>query len=132
VVRDANAYLDKRAPWKTIKTDAADAALAVYAVLKVIDNCKTLLAPFLPFTAQQVHEFLGYDGQLFGVQHLQTYQEAARAHQALTYDASAAIGRWAKSDLQPGQALREHAPEIVEVERARLGQKLEEKAIVVG
>jgi methionyl-tRNA synthetase len=138
VVRDANAYLDRRAPWKSIKTDAADAALSVYAVLRVIDNCKTLLAPFLPFTSQKVHEFLGYDGQLFGVQRIETYAEATRSHQALTYDGSAAIGRWAKSDLPPGQALREPAPlivklepEIVEAERARLGQKLVEGAIVV-
>jgi methionyl-tRNA synthetase len=138
VVRDANAYLDRRAPWKSIKENPADAALSVYAVLKVIDNCKTLLAPFLPFTSQKVHEFLGYDGQLFGAQKIETYQEATRPHKALTYDGSAAIGRWVKSDLQPGQALREPAPlivklepEIVEAERARLGQKVEEREIVV-
>lgn len=138
VVRDANAYLDRRAPWKSIKENPADAALAVYSVLKVIDNCKTLLAPFLPFTSQKVHEFLGYDGQLFGVQKIETYQEATRPHKALIYDGSAAIGRWAKSDLQPGQSLREPAPlivklepEIVEKERALLGQARDEREIII-
>src|SRR5215207_1397421 len=46
LVREANVYLDRRAPWKTIKEDAEDAARSVYTILKVIDNLKTLLAPF--------------------------------------------------------------------------------------
>ena len=38
LVRETNAYLDKRAPWKRIKEDRQDAATAVYTVLRVIDN----------------------------------------------------------------------------------------------
>jgi methionyl-tRNA synthetase len=43
------------------------------------------------------------------------YEEEARlggvrSHQALTYDHSGAVGSWAKSDLPPGQALRQPAP----------------------
>ncbi len=66
VVRDANGYLDGRKPWITIKEDKDDAARSVYTILRVIDNLNTLLAPFLPFSAQKVHEYLGYDGQVFG------------------------------------------------------------------
>ncbi|MBZ0282140.1 MAG: methionine--tRNA ligase [Anaerolineae bacterium] len=138
LVRDSNAYLDRRAPWKTIKEDAADAARSVYTVLRVIDNLKVLLAPFLPFTSQKLHEFLGYDGQLFGEQKIVEYQESTRGHKALVYDGSKAIGKWAKSNLQPGQSLREPAPlivklepEIVEKERAFLGQPRDEQPIVV-
>jgi len=138
LVRDANAHLDRRAPWKTIKEDPGDAARAVYAVLRVIDNLKVLLSPFLPFTSQKVHEFLGYDGQLFGDLHIVEYQEATRAHKGLVYDGTPAIGKWAKSSLKPGQILREPAPlivklepEIVEQERALLGAPRDERAIVV-
>jgi methionyl-tRNA synthetase len=138
LVRDTNGYLDKRAPWKSIKVDAADAAKAGYAVLRVIDNLKILLAPFLPFTSQKVHEFLGYDGQLFGQQDIVEYQESTRAHKALVYNAGNAIGKWEKSSLQPGAALREPSPlivklepEIVETERAFLGAPRDEHEIVV-
>lgn len=138
IVRDGNAYLDRRAPWKSIKENPADAALAVYTILRVIDNCKILLAPFLPFTSQKVHEFLGYDGQLFGDLNIVEYAEATRSHKALVYDGSKAIGRWEKSDLKPGTALREPAPlivklepEIVEAERALLGAPRDEREIVV-
>jgi methionyl-tRNA synthetase len=129
LTREANAYLDKREPWKTIKVDAADAAKAVYTILRVIDNLKTLFAPFLPFSSQKVHEFLGYDGQLFGDLDIKTYQESTRSHKALVYDPSKAIGRWEKSTLAPGQQLCKPSalfvkldPEIVEQERQFLGQ----------
>ncbi len=138
LVRESNAYLDKRAPWKAIKENPDDAALSVYTVLRVIDNLKTVLSPFLPFTSQKVHEFLGYDGQLFGEQKIVEYQEETRPHKGLIYDGSKAIGTWAKSDLKPGQALREPSPlivklepEIVDKERAYLGAPRDEGAIVV-
>jgi methionyl-tRNA synthetase len=136
LVRDANAYLDGRKPWITIKTDADDAACSVYTILRVIDNLKTLLAPFLPFSSQAVYEYLGYDGQLFGDLTIQEYPEATRAHRALVYDVSAAVGKWEKSALKQGQALREPKalfvklePEIVEQERAYLGQPRDEHVI---
>ncbi|MDX1993998.1 MAG: methionine--tRNA ligase [bacterium] len=136
LVKDANAYLNEREPWKTIKENEADAAKSVYAILRVIDNLKILLAPFLPHSAQQLHEYLGYDGQLFGKLDIVEYAESSRSHKGLVYDGSGAIGRWAKSELQPGQTLREPQalfvklePEIVERERAFLGAPREEHVI---
>ena len=127
LAREANGYLDRKAPWFQIKEDKAAAATTVYVILRVVDNLKTLLAPILPHTAQQLHEYLGYDGQLFGTQQVVEYQEETRSHQALTYDHTGAIGTWTKSELSPGQALRQPAPlfkkldeSIVEEEYARL------------
>jgi methionyl-tRNA synthetase len=98
-----------------------------------VDNLKTILMPILPHTpvlthrAQKLHEYLGYEGQLFGTQHVVEYQEATRNHNALIYDHSGAVGTWAKSALPPGQALRQPAPlfkkldaSVVEEEYARL------------
>jgi methionyl-tRNA synthetase len=99
----------------------------VYVILRVVDNLKTILAPILPHTAQRLHEYLGYDGRLFGTQHMVEYEEETRAHEALTYDHSGATGTWAPSPLPAGQALREPAPlfkkldeSVVEKESARL------------
>ena len=144
LVRETNAYLDRRAPWKRIKEDKNDTATAVYTVLRVIDNLKVLLAPFLPFSAQRLHTYLGYDGQLFGDLLIREYAESERTHAALTYDGAAAIGRWQPSQLPVGQALREPAPlfkklgatpaeeaALIEAERARLGQPYEEMPIAI-
>lgn len=106
----ANVYLDRKAPWKSIKTDPADAATTVYVILRVIDSLKTIFAPFLPFTSQKVHEYLGYDGQLFGETSTQTFAEATRAHTALVYHPEKAVGVWKPSALPAGQSLRKPAP----------------------
>jgi len=101
----------------------------------VVDNLKTILAPILPHTAQQLHEYLRYEGQpldsardrLFGTQHVVEFQEEARSHRAPTYDHSGAVGTWAKSELLSGQALRQPSPlckkldeSVIEEEYARL------------
>jgi methionyl-tRNA synthetase len=127
LAREANGYLDRKAPWFQIKEDKAAAATTVYVILRVVDNLKTILAPILPHTAQKLHEYLGYEGQLFGTQHVVEYDEETRSHQALTYDHSSAVGTWAKSELPPGQALRQPSPlfkkldeSVIEEEYARL------------
>jgi len=139
LAREANGYtfaslsacLDRKASWFHIKEDKAAAATSVYVTrsVRAVDNLKTILAPTLcvPHTAQRLHGYLGYDGQLFGTQQVVTYEEETRSHQALTYDHSGAVGTWAKSELPPGQALREPAPlfkkldeSVIEEEYARL------------
>jgi len=127
LAREANGYLDRKAPWFQIKEDPKAAATSVYVILRVIDNLKTILAPILPHTAQKLHEYLGYDGQLFGTQEVVEYEEDTKSHRALTYDHTGAIGTWAVSDLPPGQALRQPAPlfrkldeSVIEEEYARL------------
>jgi methionyl-tRNA synthetase len=122
-----SAGLDRKAPWFQIKEDQAAAATTVYVILRAVDNLKTILAPILPHTAQKLYDYLGYDGQLFGTQHVVEYQEETRSHEALTYDHSEAVGTWTPSQLPPGQALRKPAPlfrkldeSVVEEEYARL------------
>ncbi len=128
LAREANGYLDRKAPWFQIKEDRQAAATSVYVILRVVDNLKTILAPILPHTAQQLHEYLGHEGQLFGTQQVVEYQEETRSHEALTYNHSGAIGTWSKSELPARQALQEPAPlfkkldeSVIEDEYARLG-----------
>jgi methionyl-tRNA synthetase len=125
LAREANGYLDRKAPWFQIKEDPQAAATSVYVILRVVDNLKTILAPILPHTAQQLHEYLGYDGQLFGTQHVVEYEEETRSHQALTYDHSGATGTWTKSALPPGQALRAPAPLFKKLDESVIEEEYE-------
>jgi len=102
-------------------------------ILRVVDNLKTILAPILPHTAQKLHEYLVYEGQLFGTQQVVEYQEETRSHNALTYDHSGAIGTWTKSELPAGQSLRQPAPlfrkldeSVIDEEYARLERQQSE------
>jgi len=126
---EVNKYLDTAAPWKVIKEDKSAAARSVFVAMKAIDSLKILFAPFLPFSCEILHQYLGYEGQLFGRQYTQTFKDAVGEHEALLYDPSPATGKWKKSDLQPGQAFLKPKPlfkkldvSIVEEERNRLGK----------
>ncbi len=128
LAREVNGYLD-RAPWfGVIDEDKPTAARTVYTALRAVDSLKILFAPFVPFSSEKLHTALGYDGQLFGDQQIETYEEQTRAHDALIYDSSRASGKWAPSELPAGQALAKPKPlykkldeDIVEQELARLG-----------
>jgi methionyl-tRNA synthetase len=50
LAREANVYLDRKAPWFQIKEDRQAAATTVYVILRAVDNLKTILAPILPHT----------------------------------------------------------------------------------
>ncbi len=128
LAREVNGYLD-RAPWfGVIKEDKASAATTVYTALRAIDSLKVLLSPFLPFSSEHLHTTLGYEKPLFGEQHIETYQEESRSHEALVYDPSPGSGHWAASELEAGRKFRKPKPlfkklddSIVEQERGRLG-----------
>ncbi len=128
VARDANKYLNERAPWQELKTDRARAATTIYVALRVVDSLKILLYSFLPFSSQSLHEQLGYDDNLFGAFDTPTFTESASEHEALGYRDSGSGERWQPSQLQAGQKLREPKPlfkkldaKIVEEEKSRLG-----------
>jgi methionyl-tRNA synthetase len=126
--REANRYLDEAAPWKTLKMDRQRTATACYVALRAIDSLKLLFAPFVPFSSQRLHEYLGYESNLFGEQEAVEYQENSHRHLGLTYERTWEGDIWAPSQLPPGQALREPKPlfvklddSVVAAEVARLG-----------
>ncbi|MDE3229209.1 MAG: methionine--tRNA ligase [Chloroflexota bacterium] len=64
VARAANRYLDEQAPWKSVKTDRAAAARAVWTMLQALNGLKLLFAPYTPFSSQRLHELLGFTGDV--------------------------------------------------------------------
>jgi len=126
-----NQYLDINAPWTAIKTDREAASKTIYTALKAIDSLKVLFAPFLPFTCERLHTFLGYESPLFGEQYTETVKDSLGEHTVLRYR----VGRdtissyWKPSELKPGVKLNQPAPlfkklegSVIEEERAKLGK----------
>jgi len=64
LAQDVNRYLDDTAPWKVIKQDRQAAGRSVYTAIGAISALKTALYPFLPFTSQKLHNFLGLEGDV--------------------------------------------------------------------
>lgn len=125
---EVNVYLDN-APWfgKAIKEDRQAAATTIYTALRCIDSLNRIFAPFLPFTSERIHGYLGYDAPLLGTLDIRELQESSSTHRALLYDGSAATGKWEPSQLPAGQSLREPEtiitkldPALADAEREKL------------
>ena len=125
---EVNKYLDKAAPWKEIKNDKTKAATSIYTALRAIDSLKILFAPFLPFTSEKLHSYLGYTSPLFGEQFTEVRSDVLGEHTVLRYQSPNGSLKWKPSQLAAGQILqkpspmfRKLEPSIAEEERARLG-----------
>lgn len=101
--REANRYVEGAAPWKLIKEDKGRCATVLWTALAAVNGLKTALYPYLPFTSEELHGYLGLSGTV----------EAAG---------------WSMHELAPGHPLQEPKPlfkkldpEIVDVEDAKLG-----------
>lgn len=67
LAQDANRYLDVQAPWKMIKEEPQSAARATYTVLSVLTTLRTVFSPFLPFSSEKLHTYLGFTGSVSDV-----------------------------------------------------------------
>lgn len=124
VAHEANRYLDAKAPWFQIKTDRRAAATTIYTCLCVINNLKVLLAPFLPFSSQRLHNLLGYESDIFGRQYTEVVQEETRSHLVLRYDGSALAARWEPSRVPSGQKLPPPTPLFTKLDESIVEQEL--------
>jgi methionyl-tRNA synthetase len=64
VAHETNRYLDEKSPWLKIREDRQSAVDSLYIALYVISCLKTALYPFLPFSSQKLHEYLGFEGRM--------------------------------------------------------------------
>ncbi|MDO8615388.1 MAG: methionine--tRNA ligase [Dehalococcoidia bacterium] len=62
--REANRYVEENAPWKLVKEDRERCATVLYTALAVISGLNVALSPYLPFTCQTLHGYLGHEGPL--------------------------------------------------------------------
>jgi methionyl-tRNA synthetase len=129
VVAEANRYLSDQAPWK-LKTDDTRARMGtiLHVALQVVSDANTLLTPFLPHSAQRVHELLGGQGihapmpSIVQVEDL----DGGPSYPVLTGDYTVGA-KWESVPVEAGRPLatpkpvfRKLDPSIVDEELARL------------
>lgn len=125
---EVNKYLDVCAPWFEIKTDKNMAAKSVFTAINAINNLKIMFAPFLPFSSESLHTFLGYSKPLFGEQYQESVTDGLGEHEVLKYRGDNRL-IWKSDHLEPGTVLRQPSAlfkkleeKLVEEERNRLGK----------
>ncbi len=129
-----NQYTSDEAPWALVETDRERAGTVLNVALRSVDHLKTMLAPFLPFSSQTVHELLGHEGTLAGPpDEREVTEEDGSAHTVLTGDYASWTGHWGPGELPAGRELpaprplfRKLDPEtVVEDELRRMEAELD-------
>ena len=128
VVGEANKYLSDQAPWK-LKEDPARRDTVLHTALQAVSDCNALLTPFLPHSAQKVHELLGGTGVWSPAPRIEevTDLDDGSPYPIITGDYDQGQAVWASRPLPPGTPLSPPTPvfrkldeSIVEEELARL------------
>ena len=131
VVGEANAYIAEQEPWKLAKDETQRERLAtvLWTALQVVSDCNTMLTPFLPHTAQAVHETLGRDGvwaalpQVVEVTDDQPVEpvgaglpEKGRSYPVIMGNYRDQQAVWMRIDVVPGTALSKPRPLIAKLD----------------
>ena len=133
VVGEANKYLSETAPWKLRTEDPDRMATVLHVALQAVDDCKTLLTPFLPSSSCRVHAQLGGTGTWAGMPDLVPGEDrivagdaADSSYSVLTGDYETAA-RWESTPIEVGRPIAPPTPvftkldpSIVDEELARL------------
>jgi methionyl-tRNA synthetase len=130
VVAEANRYLSQQAPWKLKAEDErARMGTILHVALQAVSDCNTLLTPFLPHSAQKVHELLGGTGVHAPMPSIVEVDDldGGPAYPVITGDYSGGA-RWESVSIEPNRPLgppkpvfRKLDPSVIDEELARLG-----------
>ncbi|HLS04475.1 MAG TPA: class I tRNA ligase family protein, partial [Actinomycetales bacterium] len=140
-VAEANKYLSDSAPWKLKDSDPARMRTILHVATQAIDDCNTLLAPFLPHAAQTVHEVFGGQDTVSPMPRIEEvtdlddpnsqYPIVTGDYRLATESEKGTIRPWASQKITTGRPIAAPTPifkklddSIVEDELARLAEQL--------
>src|ERR671910_751888 len=111
VVGEANKYLSDQAPWK-LKEDPERRDTVLFTALQAVSDCNALLSPFLPHSAQKVHELLGGTGVWSPEPRIEevTDLDDGSPYPIITGDYDQGQAVWASRPLPPGTPLSPPTP----------------------
>jgi methionyl-tRNA synthetase len=131
VVGEANKYLSDQAPWKLRTSDPDRMATVLHVAAQAVSDCRTLLSPFLPHSAQAVHEALGGAGRVSPMPRIDEVDDldGGPGYPVLRgdYRLGETMSAWRPVPVAPGTPVPPPAPifrklddSVVEEERRRL------------
>ena len=131
VVGEANAYVAAMEPWKLAKDETQRERLAtvLWTALQVVSDCNVMLTPFLPFTAQKVHETLGREGEWAAQPQVEDVDDDVpvelvgvnlppenHPYPIITGDYTGQQAVWQRIDVTPGTVLQKPKPLVAKLD----------------
>jgi methionyl-tRNA synthetase len=128
-VAAANKYLSESAPWKLRESDPQRARTILHVALQAVSDCNTMLAPFLPHAAQQVHELLGRGGVLAPQPELMDVDDldGGPSYPILTGDYTTSA-RWERTAISPATPIATPTPIFAKLDAGVVDEELERMA----
>ncbi|MBM7799704.1 methionyl-tRNA synthetase [Microlunatus panaciterrae] len=121
LVGAANKYLSDTEPWK-LKSDPARRDSVLHTALQVVSDANTLLTPFLPHAAQQVHEALGGSGVWAAQPEIrQVSEDAGPDYPVLMGEYASEQAVWQSIPVQVGRPLVKPTPLFTKLDE-KLGE----------
>ncbi|MGI8459603.1 MAG: methionine--tRNA ligase [Propionibacteriaceae bacterium] len=110
VVGAANKYISDTEPWK-LSDDPARRDSVLHTALQVVSDANTMLTPFLPHAAQQVHEALGRTGVWAAQPEIrEVSEEGGPDYPVLMGEYAAEQAHWDRTALEAGTPLAKPTP----------------------
>jgi methionyl-tRNA synthetase len=132
VVAEANKYLSDTAPWKLRTEDPERMATVLHVALQAVDDCKTLLTPFLPSSSSRVHAQLGGTGTWAAMPEVRPGQDSivadpedaeSSSYSVLTGDYETQA-RWASTPIEVGRPIAPPTPVFAKLDRSIVDEEL--------
>jgi methionyl-tRNA synthetase len=127
VVGVANKYLSDQAPWKLKdEADRARMGTILHVTAQAISDLRTLLSPFLPFSAQTVHEVMGGTGVVSPMPRIDEVDDldGGPSYPVLTGDYSG-FPRWESVPIIPGTPIGKPVPVFTKLDTAVIDEELD-------
>jgi len=133
VVGEANKYVAESEPW-TLKGDRERQGTVLHTLTQAVADINRLLAPFLPHSAQQVHETFGGTGvfsPLPRIDEVADLDDPSRTYPVITGDYSA-VPAWTSEPVVVGTPVAKPTPIFTKLDPAGVDEELARLAEQLG
>ncbi|MCL2468047.1 MAG: methionine--tRNA ligase [Micrococcales bacterium] len=133
VVGEANKYVADAEPW-ALKADRERQGTVLHTLTQAVADLNRLLAPFLPHSAQQVHETFGGTGvfsPLPRIDEVADLDDPSRTYPVITGDYTAAPA-WASEPVVVGTPVAKPTPIFAKLDPAGVDEELARLAEQLG
>jgi methionyl-tRNA synthetase len=124
VVGEVNKYMSEQAPWK-LKDDRDRQGTVLHVVLQAVSDCNVLLTPFLPHSAQKIHELLGGKDVHAPMPEIREVEDldGGPAYPVLTGDYTVGA-RWESTPIEVGRELEPPKPVFRKLDESIVDEEL--------
>jgi len=128
VVGEANKYLSDTAPWKLKNEDPERMKTVLHVAAQAVSDCGTMLAPFLPFSAQAVHEAFGGTGTVSPMPQIREVDDldGGPGYPVLMgdYRRGETVGAWQSSPVVPGTPVGQPTPIFTKLDDSVVAEEI--------